>query len=512
MIRITCALLSVSDKRGVVAFARGLADRRVEIISTGGTARALVEAGIRVAEVSTLTGVPEMLGGRVKTLHPAVHAGILFRRGRADDEAAMSSQGFGPIDLVAVNLYPFEAAAARGAGRGEVVEEIDIGGPALLRSAAKNHEHVVAVCDPDDYERLLAELTDTGGISPETSGRLAAKVFRRTSGYDAAIAAYFDGTKPAAVTDLPAKLLINLEQLRALRYGENPHQSAAFYAAPGRGEPWTQLGGKDVSYNNLLDLDAGLALLAEFQDPTAVIIKHNNPCGAASAATVPLAVERALAGDPLSAFGGVVLVNEALDADSAHRLAEIFLEVVAAPAFEPAALEAFAKKKNLIRLQLGPYLVPSRLVRTALGGALVEEADPIGGLPLETRCVTRVEPTTAAWHDLDFAWRLCKHVRSNAIVFARDRMLLGAGAGQQSRIDSVEIALTKAARSGHEVKGSVMASDAFFPFRDSIDRAAAVGVAAIVQPGGSVRDEESIEAADEAGIAMLFTKRRAFRH
>jgi phosphoribosylaminoimidazolecarboxamide formyltransferase/IMP cyclohydrolase len=510
MIGVRRALLSVSDKRGIVDLARGLAALGAEVVSTGGTSCAIAAAGVPVTEIAAVTGFPEMLGGRVKTLHPAVHAGILFRRGVPDDEGAMAAAGLGAVDLVAVNLYPFEAAVSREAARAEIIEEIDIGGPALLRSSAKNHEHVVVLCDPDDYGPVLEEMRASGGVTPERAAALAAKAFRRTAAYDAAIAAWMSREEDPGT--LPGTLHVALRRALPLRYGENPHQEAGYYAVEGYSEPWRRIAGKDLSYNNLLDLDAGRALLAEFDGPAAVAIKHNSPCGAALGENVSSAVSRALAGDPLSAFGGVVLVNRPVDARAAEHLAGIFLEVVAAPAFDDDALEVLARKKNLVRLILEPHVAPPLVLRTALGGALVQTPDPPGGLPPDARCVTRTAPTDAQWRDLDFAWRLCRHVRSNAIVLARGGMLIGAGAGQQSRIDSVEVALMKASRCGHPVEGAVLASDAFFPFRDSVDRAVGAGVAAFVEPGGSVRDEESIAAADESGRAMVFTGRRAFRH
>jgi phosphoribosylaminoimidazolecarboxamide formyltransferase/IMP cyclohydrolase len=515
--KISRALISVSDKTGVVDFARRLSQLGLEILSTGGTAKALGAAGVPVREVSDFTGAPEILDGRVKTLHPRVHGGILGRP-TAAHRAEMKEANIVPIDLVVVNLYPFRETVARGAPFDEVIENIDIGGPAMLRSAAKNHERVAVVVDPADYAAILAELDDVGEVSDGTRFRLARKAFAHTASYDGAIASHLGRIEApgAALADFPETLHVSGRRARSLRYGENPHQKAAFYALEGTASPSLAdarvLQGKELSYNNLLDLDAAMKICAEFSLPAAVIVKHNNPCGAAVAeAGVAEAYRRARETDPVSAFGGIVAVNRPVDAVLARELKETFLECVVGPAFTADALPILAASKNL-RLLVADMVqdVPSALeLRSVTGGFLVQTIDRDTASASDAKVATKRAPTAAELSDLDFAWRVCKHVKSNAIVFVGGGRTLGIGAGQMSRVDSVKIAVSKARAS---LAGSVVASDAFFPFRDGVDAAAAAGAAAIIQPGGSVRDAESIAAADEHGMAMVLTGERHFRH
>jgi phosphoribosylaminoimidazolecarboxamide formyltransferase / IMP cyclohydrolase len=515
------ALISVSDKTGLIDFAGRLARRGIEILSTGGTARALRDAGVAVREVSDFTGAPEILDGRVKTLHPRVHGGIL---GRPTDEhrAQMREHGLDPIDLVVVNLYPFRETVARGAPFDEVIENIDIGGPAMIRSAAKNHERVAVVVDPADYARVIADIEGGGEVSAAVRFDLARKAFAHTAAYDGAIAGHLGKLNEpgAALADFPASMHPELHLNRVLRYGENPHQKAAFYAsAGGRGPSLARaevLHGKELSYNNILDLDAAMKLCAEFSDPAAVVIKHTNPCGAAIAPEgegVLSAYRRARETDPVSAFGGIVAVNRLVEAELAKEMAETFLECIVAPDFSPEALALLSVKKGLrlLKGEIGPGDPAELELRSVAGGVLVQSRDaatsPVAGT--SARVVTRRAPTAAEMSDLDFAWRVAKHVKSNAIVFAGGGRTLGIGAGQMSRVDSVRIAVGKARSS---LEGSVLASDAFFPFRDGVDEAAKAGIRAIVEPGGSVRDQEVIVAADERDIAMVFTGERHFRH
>jgi phosphoribosylaminoimidazolecarboxamide formyltransferase/IMP cyclohydrolase len=541
------ALISVSDKRGVVELAGALAELGVEVLSTGGTAAALAAAGIGVVQVSAYTGAPEILDGRVKTLHPRIHGGLLGR----DTEAhrrEMAEQGIEPIELVVVNLYPFEATIARaGATFEDAIENIDIGGPAMLRSAAKNHERVAVVVDPDDYGWILAALR-AGGLTAGQRLQLARKAFAHTAAYDAAIAAYLSAIDDAAADargavparrELPGTLGLQWRRLYDLRYGENPHQRAALYAdarSPLAGSPGPGgvseggagagagarptiaaaevLGGKQLSYNNILDLDAALGLCLELAEPAAVVVKHNNPCGVAIDRDVAAAYRRARDADATSAFGGIVAVNREVDEALARLLIETFLECVVAPGFAAGAREILAGKKNL-RLVAAPgdWRAPTDAVawslRTITGGALVQTLDH-GMVDLaQAKVATARAPSDAERADLAFAWRVAKHVKSNAIVFARDGVTVAIGAGQMSRVDSVRICERKA---GDALKGAVVASDAFFPFRDGVDVLAAAGAVAVVQPGGSVRDEEVIGAANEHGLAMLFTGMRHFRH
>ncbi|MCX8134485.1 MAG: bifunctional phosphoribosylaminoimidazolecarboxamide formyltransferase/IMP cyclohydrolase [Roseococcus sp.] len=516
------ALLSVSDKTGIVAFARFLAERGAEILSTGGTAAAIRAAGIPVKDVSEHTGFPEILDGRVKTLLPQVHGGLLGRRDDAAHAAQMAAHGIAPIDLVAVNLYPFEATVAKGAGFEDCIENIDIGGPAMIRSAAKNHAHVVVVTEAAQLEEVRAEIEASGGTSLALRRRLAQRAYARTAAYDAAISTWFAGQLGE---EFPPRLALSGEIAQTLRYGENPHQRAAFYRdgsvrfgiATAR-----QVQGKELSYNNLNDTDAAFECVAEFDRPAIVIVKHANPCGVAEGESLAAAFEAALRCDPVSAFGGIVAANRRLDAAAAARITEIFTEVVIAPDAEEAALAIFARKKNLRLLLTGGLpdpAAPGMVVRSVAGGFLAQSRDAGRIDPAALRVVTRRAPTAAEMADLLFAFRVCKHVKSNAIVYAKGGATVGIGAGQMSRVDSARIAAWKsgeAARaSGSDVplaQGSVVASDAFFPFADGLQAAAAAGATAVIQPGGSVRDAEVIAAADAAGLAMVFTGMRHFRH
>ncbi|WP_174280087.1 bifunctional phosphoribosylaminoimidazolecarboxamide formyltransferase/IMP cyclohydrolase [Sphingomonas bacterium] len=518
-VRIKRALLSVSDKTGVVELARALVGRGVELVSTGGTARALREAGLPVRDVADLTGFPEMMDGRVKTLHPAVHGGLLAKRDDPAHAAAMTAHGIGAIDLLVVNLYPFEATVARGAARDEVIENIDIGGPAMVRSAAKNHAHVAIVTDPADYP-LVA-----GGVTTLADRRrFAAKAYAATAAYDAAIASWF------AFADqgerFPATLPLVLEAPVPLRYGENPHQAAAFYrprgpATTGVGQA-RQVQGKELSYNNYNDADAALELIAEFREAaaTAVIVKHANPCGVASGATLAEAYAAAFACDQVSAFGGIIAVNRPLDEATARAITGIFTEVVIAPDADAAALQLFAGKKNLRLLLTGALPDPARgglQAKSIMGGWLVQSRD--NGRLGDLDVVTKRAPTDRELADCRFAWTVAKHVKSNAIVYARDGATAGIGAGQMNRRDSARIAASKAREAAEangwgepRTIGSAVASDAFFPFADGLLAAAEAGATAVIQPGGSVRDAEVIAAADAAGLAMVFTGMRHFRH
>ncbi|APW60003.1 Bifunctional purine biosynthesis protein PurH [Paludisphaera borealis] len=526
------AILSVSDKRGLVELAQALADQGVDLIASGGTRTALAKAGLPVVEVAEYTGQPEILGGRVKTLHPRIHGGILARRNLPEDIETLAASGMEPIDLVVVNLYPFEATIAKpDASFEEAVENIDIGGPSLIRGAAKNHDHVAVLTDPDQYERFLAEFRSNGGTTLETRKRLAREAFAQTGAYDKAIAGYFEkcaalesGSEPAAES-LPAALNIQFPLRQPLRYGENPHQQAAMYVDPSAHGPNLAtarvLHGKELSYNNILDLDSALRLIRLFDEPAACILKHNNPCGAAIADDLATAFERAYEGDPVSAFGGIVGLNRPVDLATAELMCKPgrFLEAILAPGFEPDALALLTTKptwKNSIRLidlqaPIGPA-TPSPSgwdLRRIEGGMLAQSWDELEADPASGEVKSKRAPTATERRDLGFAWKIGSMVKSNAIVVVKDGQLLGVGAGQMSRLDSVRIAVEKA---GAKARGSVLASDAFFPFRDGPDTAAAAGVAAIIQPGGSKRDVETIAACDEHGMAMIFTGRRHFRH
>ncbi len=517
MDRVRRALLSVFDKTGLVELARGLHELEVELVASGGTAAALREAGLPVVDVAALTESPEMLGGRVKTLHPKIHGGILNRRDLPEDRADVEAQGIRDLDLVVVNLYPFEQTVAQpGVTRAEAIEKIDIGGPSMIRSAAKNHAFVGVVVDPADYAAVLAELRASGGLAEETRRRLARVAFERTAAYAAAISAWLVGQEPGAADDpFPPRLALGLEKAAALRYGENPHQRAALYGRFLEGvEP---LHGKALSFNNLVDTQAALALVLEFdpaESAAVAILKHNTPCGAAVADTPREAYERAFACDPDSPFGGIVVCNRPFDLALAEKVDEIFTEVLIAPGFEAEALALLRKKKNrrLLRFE------PSAIDRTELdwkrlyGGVLLQEPDVQGENLQAARVATRRKPSEAELRALEFAWRVVKHVKSNAVVFAGDGQTRAIGGGATSRVDAVHAAREKAARVGVSLAGSVLASDAFFPFPDGLELAVAAGATAVVQPGGSNRDAEVVEAADRLGVAMLFTGVRHFRH
>ena len=524
--RVSRALLSVSDKAGLIDFARALAARGVELVSTGGTRKAIAEAGIAVLDVADLTGFPEMMDGRLKTLHPKVHGGLLAIRENPEHEAAMLAHGIAPIDLLVVNLYPFEATVAKGAKYEDCVENIDIGGPAMIRAAAKNHDDVTVVVEPADYARVLADLDAQGGATTRALRRaLAQKAYARTAAYDAAISNWFAAELGEAT---PAFRAIGGTLAEAMRYGENPHQSAAFYVT---GEKRfgvataRQAQGKQLSYNNVADTDAAYECVAEFDPARAaavVIVKHANPCGVAEGASLAEAYEKALACDPVSAFGGIVAVNRRLDAAAAREIVKIFTEVIIAPEADEEAKAIIAAKKNL-RLLLAGGLPDPRgaglAVRTVAGGLLAQGRDNAVVDDMTLRVVTKRAPDPRELADLRFAFRVAKHVKSNAIVYARDGATVGIGAGQMSRVDSSRIAAWKAAEAAKAAglpeslaKGSVVASDAFFPFADGLLAAAEAGATAVIQPGGSMRDDEVIKAADEAGLAMVFTGVRHFRH
>jgi phosphoribosylaminoimidazolecarboxamide formyltransferase/IMP cyclohydrolase len=514
------ALISVSDKTGLVDFARELAAKGVEILTTGGTARLLTDNDIPVTEVSDYTGFPEMMAGRVKTLHPRIHGGILGRRGV--DEGVMRENGIKPIDLVVVNLYPFERTVADpDCDLPTAIENIDIGGPTLLRAAAKNHAAVTVVVDAADYARVLAQMEANGGaVTDATRFDLAVKTFEHTARYDGAIANYLGRrVDDEGVAVFPRTLTMQFERRQAMRYGENPHQKAAFYAEHRVTEVSVatarQLQGKELSYNNIADTDAALECVKQFDEgPACVIVKHANPCGVALGPDLLGAYERAYSTDPESAFGGIIALSGELDEATARAIVERqFVEVIIAPSVSAAAVEVVATKKNVRLLECGEWTsedVHRTDFKRVNGGLLVQDADLL--LTHEVRTVTKRAPTEAELRDLLFTWRVAKFVKSNAIVYGRDGMTIGVGAGQMSRINSARIAAIKAEQAGLEVKGSVMASDAFFPFRDGIDQAAAAGIAAVIQPGGSMRDEEAIAAADEHGMAMVFTGMRHFRH
>jgi phosphoribosylaminoimidazolecarboxamide formyltransferase/IMP cyclohydrolase len=513
-------LISVSDKTGLLELARELAARGIEILSTGGTSALLTENAIPVTEVSEYTGFPEMMAGRVKTLHPRIHGGILGRRGR--DDAVMRENEIKPIDLVVVNLYPFErAVASPSCDLATAIENIDIGGPTLLRAAAKNHAAVTVAVDTADYGRILAEMADNGGaVSDATRFDLAAKAFEHTARYDGAIANYLGRRVPDAPSGpFPRTLTMQFRRQQAMRYGENPHQQAAFFVEWDVSEASVatarQLQGKELSYNNVADTDAALECVKQFSEgPACVIVKHANPCGVAIGGSLREAYERAYSTDPESAFGGIIAVSGELDEDTARAIVDRqFVEVIIAPRISPAAAGVIAAKKNVRLLECGDWAsedVHRTDFKRVNGGLLVQDSDLM--LTHETRVVTKRAPSDKEMEDLLFTWRVAKFVKSNAIVYGRDRMTIGVGAGQMSRVNSARIAALKAEQAGLAVAGSVMASDAFFPFRDGIDQAAAADITAVIQPGGSRRDEEVIAAADEHGIAMIFTGMRHFRH
>jgi phosphoribosylaminoimidazolecarboxamide formyltransferase / IMP cyclohydrolase len=523
--RVLRALLSVSDKTGLIDFARALAGFGVELISTGGTRTALAAAGLTVIDVSELTGFPEMMDGRVKTLHPRVHGGLLAVRGNTEHVSAMAEHRIRPIDLLVVNLYPFEATVAKGASFDDCIENIDIGGPAMIRAAAKNHADVAVIVEAEDYATVLAELTaHNGSTTPTLRKKLAAKAYARTAAYDAAIANWFADTLGDPAPDFRA---VGGRLIEALRYGENPHQTAAFYRTseqrPGVATAH-QVQGKQLSYNNINDTDAAYECVAEFaaRGPACVIVKHANPCGVAEGASLREAYRKALACDPVSAFGGIVALNGTLDAEAASAITEIFTEVIIAPDATTEALAIVAAKKNL-RLLLAGGLPNARarglVVKTVAGGLLAQSRDNAVVDQMQLKTVTRRAPSEAELADLRFAFRVAKHVKSNTIVYARDGATVGIGAGQMSRVDAARIAVHKAEDAAREAglkapltKGSVVASDAFFPFADGLLVAIEAGATAVIQPGGSVRDDEVIKAADDHGIAMVFTGTRHFRH
>jgi len=519
MAKIQRAILSVTDKTGLVEFARRLASLGVELISTGGTARLLRDSGVTVKDISELTGFPEMLDGRVKTLHPKVHGGILHMRAKPEHQAAVAEHGIAPIDMVVVNLYAFEKTAARpGVPFEELIENIDIGGPSMIRSAAKNFNDVAVVTSPSDYAAIAEEISRTGGeLSLETRWRLAQKAFATTAAYDSAIASTLErvslngrfslNTEPSG---FPQNLRLSFRKVMDLRYGENPHQQAAMYTdgsgagvANGR-----QLQGKELSYNNIVDLQAAWELAQDFSETMCAIIKHTNPCGAATGQTLAEAYKRALEADPVSAFGGVIGVNRPVDAEAAAEMSKLFVEAIAAPSFEPAALEKFASKKNL-RLVEVKHAPQKWVLKNVSGGILVQDNDIRPLTEADLKVVTTRQPTPEEKRALLFAWKICKHVKSNAILYARDGQTVGVGAGQMSRVDSCKIGAMKAVL---PLKGTVAASDAFFPFPDGVEEIAKAGATAIIQPGGSVRDQEVIDAANRLGLAMIHTGVRHFRH
>ncbi len=521
------ALLSVYDKTNITEFAQSLAAHAVELISTGGTARVLREAGLEVTDVSELTGYPEILGGRVKTMHPAIHGGVLARRNDPDDLDALTQLDIQPIDLIVVNLYPFEeVTAGEDVSDGAAMENIDIGGPTMMRAAAKNHAYIAVASDPGDYAALSVELDENnGGLSARTRRSLAGRAFARTARYEQSIASFFaatdDGTpdeEAGGAPDFPMTLNLRLPRLQTLRYGENPHQQAAVYGDTDN--YLKKLHGKDLSFNNLMDASAALALIDEFRDapPTCAILKHTNPCGVATADDLEKAYQRAFSTDRQSPFGGIVIVNRPLDRMTAVAIDRIFTEIIIAPEFEEGALDLLAKKKNrrLLRSLQPSRRDPEPDVRSISGGLLVQERDPVLPRVEEQKkmfeVVTERAPTEAEWRDLIFGWRVVKHVKSNAIVYVKDQATGGIGAGQMSRIDASELAVHKGRKSELDFQGTVVASDAFFPFADGLVAAAESGARAAIQPGGPIRDDEVIHAADEHDIAMVFTGRRHFRH
>jgi phosphoribosylaminoimidazolecarboxamide formyltransferase/IMP cyclohydrolase len=522
--RIERALISVSDKRGVVEFSRALAEMGIEIVSTGGTASMLRDNKIAVKDVSEITGFPEMMDGRVKTLHPKVHGGILALRDNPQHVAKMKEHGIVPIDLVVVNLYPFEATVARGAAFEEIVENIDIGGPTMVRAAAKNYTHVGVIVDPEDYEPIVAELrANSGSLTPATRFRLLRKAFQHTARYDAAISNYFAFLdENGQAVRWGETFSIQVAKIQDMRYGENPHQSAAFYRTEGDSGPSIararQFQGKELSFNNILDADAALSTVLEFSDIATVAVKHNNPCGVAlSQTSLADSFRKAKACDPVSIFGGVIAFNRPVDEETAKELKEIFLEIVIAPSFTPEAKAVLSSAKRLLNIRLleldmsqpqtGGYDL-----RRVRGGMLMQDWDTGKTDVRACKVVTQRKPTETEYQALDFAWRVCRHVKSNTIVFASPDQVLGVGAGQMSRIDSTKIAVMRAATHGLDLKGSAVASDAFYPFRDGLDEAANAGAKSVIQPGGSIKDDEVIAAANEHGIAMIFTGMRHFRH
>ncbi|PUF88287.1 MULTISPECIES: bifunctional phosphoribosylaminoimidazolecarboxamide formyltransferase/IMP cyclohydrolase [unclassified Geobacillus] len=507
------ALLSVSNKEGIVSLAKQLVELGVEIISTGGTKKTLEEAGVPVIGISDVTGFPEILDGRVKTLHPMIHGGLLAIRDNERHQSELREHHITPIDLVVVNLYPFQQTIAKSdVTFAEAIENIDIGGPTMLRAAAKNHQYVTVVVDPADYDTVVQELKKHGDVSAETKLKLAAKVFRHTAAYDAMIAEYLTNKTGE---EYPESLTITFEKKQALRYGENPHQTAAFYKKP-LGASFSiaqamQLHGKELSYNNINDANAALQIVKEFTEPAAVAVKHMNPCGVGVGATIYEAFTKAYEADPTSIFGGIIALNREVDKETAEKMHEIFLEIVIAPSFSKEALDILTQKKN-IRLLTVDFTAPNtkeKLLVSVQGGLLVQETDTHTLDDAEIKVVTKREPTEQEWEALRFAWKVVKHVKSNAIVLAKDGMTIGIGAGQMNRVGAAKIAIEQA---GEKAKGAVLASDAFFPMDDTVEAAAKAGITAIIQPGGSIRDADSIKKADEYGIAMVFTGIRHFKH
>ena len=522
--RIERALISVSEKKGIVEFCRALAELKIELVSTGGTASLLRDNKIGVKDVAELTGFPEMMDGRVKTLHPKVHGGILALRDNPAHVAKLKEHGILPIDLVVVNLYPFEATVARAAPFEEIVENIDIGGPSMVRAAAKNHQHVGVVVDPADYDSILAELKENDRtLSGPTRFRLFRKAFQHTARYDAAISNYFssldDEKKPRRWGE---SFTIQVAKIQDMRYGENPHQSAAFYETQGETGPSIarahQIQGKELSFNNILDADAALSTVLEFSDIATVAIKHNNPCGVAlSKQSLADSFRKAKACDPVSIFGGVIAFNRSVDEETAKELKDIFLEIVIAPSFTSEAKAVLSSAKRLLNIRLLELDINQPQsggydLRRVRGGLLLQDWDT-GKIDVHScKVVTQRKPTEEEYQALDFAWRVCRHVKSNTIVLASPDQVLGVGAGQMSRIDSTKIAVMRAATHGLDLKGSAVASDAFYPFRDGLDEAANAGAKSVIQPGGSIKDDEVINAANEHGVAMIFTGMRHFRH
>lgn len=507
------ALLSVSNKEGIVSLAKQLVELGVEIISTGGTKKALEEAGVPVIGISDVTGFPEILDGRVKTLHPIIHGGLLAIRDNERHQNELREHHITPIDLVVVNLYPFQQTIAKSdVTFAEAIENIDIGGPTMLRAAAKNHQYVTVVVDPADYDTVVQELKEHGDVSAETKLKLAAKVFRHTAAYDAMIAEYLTNKTGE---EYPESLTITFEKKQSLRYGENPHQTAAFYKKP-LGSSFSiakaiQLHGKELSYNNINDANAALQIVKEFAEPAAVAVKHMNPCGVGTGATIYEAFTKAYEADPTSIFGGIIALNREVDKETAEKMHQIFLEIVIAPSFSKEALDILTQKKN-IRLLTVDFAAPNtkeKLLVSVQGGLLVQEADTHTLDEAEMKVVTKREPTEQEWEALRFAWKVVKHVKSNAIVLAKDGMTIGVGAGQMNRVGAAKIAIEQARE---KAKGAVLASDAFFPMDDTVEEAAKAGITAIIQPGGSIRDADSIKKADEYGIAMVFTGIRHFKH
>ena len=520
MSKITRAILSVTDKSGLAEFAKQLDALGVELVSTGGTAKALRDAGLKVRDISDLTGFPEMLDGRVKTLHPKVHGGILHMRGNKDHVAKVKEHGIQPIDMVVVNLYAFEKTAEKpGVEFDEIIENIDIGGPSMVRSAAKNFRDVAIVTAPADYQAIADEMKQSGGsLSLATKWRCAQKAFALTAAYDSAIAStlekiHVEGEKfekKEDVGDFPAVLRLNYRKNMDLRYGENPHQKAAMYSdGSGKGVAnGKQLQGKELSYNNIVDLQAAWDLAQEFDEPAVAIIKHTNPCGTATAASLVEAYKKALEVDPVSAFGGVIGVNRPIDAATAEEMAKLFVEAIAAPSFDAAAKEKFATKKNLRVMEIAKA-EPKWVLKNVSGGLLLQDEDHRPLTPADLKVASKRKPTDEEMRAMLFAWKVCKHVKSNAIVYARDGQTVGVGAGQMSRVDSAKIGAMKA---NLPLKGTVAASDAFFPFPDGVEVIAQAGATAIISPGGSVRDQEVLDVADKLGLAMVFTGVRHFRH